>query len=188
MYRFKLAAIIAVLSAAAASAQVAPAHDSTIAGGAAAEVTQWKGTVVAINPATRWVVLQGPQGNFHTFQVNTGIPNLNKVLIGDTVTVTFVEAIAIYLRQSTDPTAVATANMTTVKPKGMPAVANVTVTEAIVKVTAVDQAARTLTVAGPLGNVVTYSVDPAVKAFSQVKVGDRIVVRYTEAIAIAVTK
>ena len=188
MYRTRLAVLLTVLGAAAAWAQATPAQDSTIAGRGFAEVAQWKGTVVAINPETRWVVLQGPRGNLHTFQVNEDIPNLNKVMVGDTVTATYVESIAIYLRQSSEPTAAATANVTTVKPKGRPAVTRVAVTEARVKVTAVDQAARTLTVTGPLGNVVTYNVDPAVKAFSKVKIGDDIVVRYTEAIAIEVTK
>jgi hypothetical protein len=45
-----------------------------------------------------------------------------------------------------------------------------------------------LTVKGPLGNVIPLKVDKSVKAFDPLKVGDSIHVRYTEAVAISVSK
>jgi hypothetical protein len=57
-----------------------------------------------------------------------------------------------------------------------------------VKMEAVDPQKRTVTLRGPQGNVVTLKVDEQVKKLEQVKVGDEMVVRHTEAVAIAVQK
>jgi hypothetical protein len=43
-------------------------------------------------------------------------------------------------------------------------------------------------VKGPAGNVRTFKVDPAVKNLDQVKKGDQIVLTFTEAVALSVTK
>jgi len=45
-----------------------------------------------------------------------------------------------------------------------------------------------VTVKGPKGNVNTVKVGDHVKNLDQVKVGDQVVVRYTEAVAISVEK
>ena len=55
-------------------------------------------------------------------------------------------------------------------------------------VEAVDKDKRTVTLKGPAGNVRTIKVDPRVKNLRQVKVGDELVIRHTEAVAIAVSK
>jgi hypothetical protein len=60
--------------------------------------------------------------------------------------------------------------------------------EVTARVEAVDQAARTVTLKGPAGNVRTFKVDPSVERLKDVKVGDDVVLRYTEALAIAVVK
>jgi hypothetical protein len=55
-------------------------------------------------------------------------------------------------------------------------------------VEAVDAANRTVTLKGPRGNVVTLPVGPEVKNFDQIKVGDRVVVRYLEALTLELKK
>jgi ribosomal protein L6P/L9E len=55
-------------------------------------------------------------------------------------------------------------------------------------VEAIDAAARTVTLKGPRGKVVTLAVGPEVKNFDQVKVGDRVVVRYAEALTLELKK
>lgn len=61
-------------------------------------------------------------------------------------------------------------------------------TEAIVKVIGVDRKARTATVRGPAGGVVTISVPPEAQNFDQVKVGSQFKVRYLESVAVFVSK
>jgi hypothetical protein len=55
-------------------------------------------------------------------------------------------------------------------------------------VEAINPATRTVTLKGPQGNTVTLKVDGQVKKFDQVKVGDEVVVRHTEAVAVVVQK
>jgi hypothetical protein len=55
-------------------------------------------------------------------------------------------------------------------------------------VEAIDSAARTVTLKGPRGKVVTLAVGPQVKNFDQVKVGDLVVVRYAEALTLELKK
>ena len=55
-------------------------------------------------------------------------------------------------------------------------------------VEAIDAAARTVTLKGPRGKVVTLAVGPEVKNFDQVKVGDMVVVRYAEALTLELKK
>jgi hypothetical protein len=73
-------------------------------------------------------------------------------------------------------------------PMAMGAVGAADVTTLTAKIEAVDQAARTVTVKGPMGRVVTLKVDPKVKNFAQVKVGDEIVLKYAEAISVKLDK
>jgi hypothetical protein len=55
-------------------------------------------------------------------------------------------------------------------------------------VEAIDYKSRTVTLKGPEGNVHTFKVDPAAKRFNEVKKGDQVTIKMTEAIAISVTK
>jgi hypothetical protein len=168
--------------------QATQASQAAPVGAVTGQVSQWKGVVTAVDQQNRAVVVKGPKGNLHQFDVPPSIPNLDKVNVGDTVTVSYVEAIAIYLRESTDPPVASSTNAVTVKPTGLPGVANVTVHEVQVKVLSVNQQTRWMTVQGPKFNLHTIHVDPSVAAFSNVKVGDQIVLRYTEALAVSVTK
>jgi hypothetical protein len=169
------------------SAQAAPAQ-SAPTGGVVGDVAQWKGVVTAVDPTARTMVVKGPQGNLHEFDVPASIPNLGNVKIGDTLTIAYVEAIALYVRESSDPPEASTTHSVTVKPTGRPAVAHVTIRETEANVLSINQTTRWMTVQGPHFNLHTFHVDPSVAAFSRVKVGDQIVLRYTEALAVAITK
>ena len=56
------------------------------------------------------------------------------------------------------------------------------------KITAVDAAARTVTVVGPKGRAVTLVAGDNVKNFAQIKVGDELVLRYAESVSVALEK
>lgn len=56
------------------------------------------------------------------------------------------------------------------------------------EVVGVDRAARTVDIKGPRGEVATYTVDPAVKNFDQLKVGDTVSLNYRAAVALALAK
>src|SRR5678816_4167334 len=52
----------------------------------------------------------------------------------------------------------------------------------------VDAAKRTVTLKGPKGNVVPLTVGPEVRNLAQVKVGDKVRVRYAEALSLTLKK
>jgi hypothetical protein len=56
------------------------------------------------------------------------------------------------------------------------------------KIEAVDLASRVVAVRGPLGRTVALKVDDRVKNLPQVKAGDEIVLKYVEAVAVALVK
>jgi Cu/Ag efflux protein CusF len=55
-------------------------------------------------------------------------------------------------------------------------------------VEAIDTASRTVTLKGPGGNLVPIAAGPEVKNFDQIKVGDRVLVRYAEALSLELKK
>ncbi|MEJ8852860.1 hypothetical protein [Variovorax rhizosphaerae] len=55
-------------------------------------------------------------------------------------------------------------------------------------VESVDKASRHLTIKGPKGNVSSLAVGPDVRNFDQIKVGDRIRVRYAQALTLTLIK
>ena len=134
-------------------------------------------TVEAINPATRTVTLKGPEGHTRTLKVDHAVKNFDRVKKGDQVTAEYYEETAIFVRPSSEPPTAAEAGAVDVAPRGAkPGVAAVDTVVVTATVEAVDPQQRTVTLRGPQGNLVTL------------KVGDEVVVRHTEAVAIAVQK
>jgi hypothetical protein len=70
---------------------------------------------------------------------------------------------------------------------GQPAVAGNT-DEITATVESVDQADRTVLLRGPAGGLLTVHAGPEVKNLAQVKPGDRVVIRYREALAAQIAK
>ena len=62
------------------------------------------------------------------------------------------------------------------------------ITTVTVKIEAVDQANRLVTLKGPMGKVVTLKVGPEVKNLAQVKAGDDLIVKYAEAVSVKLEK
>jgi hypothetical protein len=66
--------------------------------------------------------------------------------------------------------------------------ADVAVSVARAKVTHVDAKNRVLTLRGPAGNTFEVTAGPEVRNFAQIKAGDEIVLHFTEAVAVVITK
>ena len=73
-------------------------------------------------------------------------------------------------------------------PHVMDAMGAADITTVTVKIEAVDQANRMVTLKGPMGKVVTLKVGPNVKNLAQVKAGDELVVKYAEAVSVKLEK
>ena len=143
-------------------------------------------TVVAIDLPQRIVTLKGENGEVRDIKVGEEAVNLPQVKVGDLVTVKFYESIAVEVIK---PGKVAGAGETSAivraKPGEMPggmAARQVSVTASIM---AIDKQKSTITLKGPEGKPATVKVlDPA--NLEKVKVGDELMITYTEALAISV--
>jgi hypothetical protein len=101
----------------------------------------------------------------------------------------YYEATAILVRPSAEPPTAGEVGVVEVAPRGAkPGVADMETRVMTAKVEAIDPQKRTVTLQGPQENVVTLKVGEQVQKFDQVKVGDEVAVRHTEAVAITVQK
>ena len=146
-------------------------------------------TVEAIDHATRMVTLKGPKGNMFTFKAGEEVRNLPQVKVGDQVVAKYYESLAIEVKKPGDATPGVTKEEVVgrAKPGEMPAGvvgSQVTIT-ATVK--AIDIKKPSVTLQGPEGKTKEIKVkDP--KKLKNVKVGDKVVITYTEALALSVEK
>jgi len=175
-----------------AAAQKPDVKDTTVVAsepGKAAAVRAVKVTaqVVAIDKASRTVTLKGPKGNAVEVVAGDEVKNFAQIKIGDFVVVNFVQSLSLELQKAkAGPSGIATQSAAvSAKPGERPAAAAAREITAIAKVTAVDKKAKTITLKGPRGNVVALDVQNP-EQFKVVKVGDDVLVTYTEAVAISV--
>lgn len=153
------------------------------------DVQTIEATVVAVDHMARTVTVRGPAGNEVTLEADESVQNLKEIKKGDVVTVEYMESFAVFVRDAKEAPSAQELTSVRVEPKGhKPGGTVVDTFEISADVVAIDHAKRTVTLKGPKGNEVTYDVDESVKRFDEVKVGDQVVVRYTEALALKVAK
>jgi len=185
-----VALIIAFAQVASAQEQkAAPKKDTSKPGGVVVETATATATVDAVDAASRNVTLKFPDGRMQTFEAGPEVRNFDQIKVGDQVKATLAESVAVFVRKSGEPASSGEVRAVKVAPKGAkPGVLLVGTTEVTAKVEAIDYKKRTVTLKGPEGNVKTFTVDKSVKKFGNVKVGDELVVRVTDALAIVVEK
>jgi Cu/Ag efflux protein CusF len=170
---------------------------SIAAGGWAAEPPSWQtsslveetATVEAVDQSTRMVTLKGSKGDSFTFKAGEEVRNLAQVHVGDEVKFAYYESLAVRVLKKGEafPAAGESAAMTRAKPGEKPAGVIGTETTVNATITAIDKKAKTATLKGENGKSVT--VTPRVpENLEKVKVGDRLVITYTEAVAVKVEK
>jgi Cu/Ag efflux protein CusF len=157
-------------------------------GGVIVDVIKLTGTVKAVDLDKKTVTVEGSGGR--TVVVNAkNARNLDQVKVGDKVNLEFVEELALFVRKADAPPSATDVRMVELAPRGQKPSGLVAETiELTGNVEAVDSKKRTITLKGPAGNVRTFKVDKAVKNFDQIKKGDQIVLRITEAVALSVVK
>jgi hypothetical protein len=158
-------------------------------GGAVVDVISWQATVEAVDLQKRTVALKGPDGKIKTLTIGPEARNLDQVKKGDQLKVKLIESVALFVRKASDPPNAAETAEVALAPKGeKPGLVGVKTAEITGNVQAIDYKARTVTLKGPEGNLVTLKVGEAAKRFNEVKKGDQVVLRVTEALLIDVTK
>jgi hypothetical protein len=148
-------------------------------------------SVEAIEPVSREVTLKGPLGNTVTFTVDKRVKRLDEVKVGDLVRADYYVSFAAEVRKPTaeeEKHPLEVLGATAKAPEGTePAAGGLRRFKVVTTIEGLDRPTRTVTVRGPMGRYLTARVaDPA--RLTQVRIGDNVVVTYTEALAISVEK
>jgi hypothetical protein len=183
--RYIAALVVCLMSSAVAYAQT-PAPKTY----GKAQLVSVTAKVEAINQTTREVTLKGPLGNVVTFTVDKRVTRLNEVKVGDEVIADYYVSWAAEFRA---PTAEEKAKPVSVQaemakaPAGTePAAGALRIIKSVVTVEGLDRPTKSLTVSGQAG-LATVQVED-VAALSKLRLGDTIVVTYTEALAVSLQK
>lgn len=146
-------------------------------------------TVQALNVKERLVVLADAAGNVQIVEAGPEVKNFDQIAIGDKVTTEFYESVALQLEPADAEPAAGEGMTVMTAPKGdKPGMVAIDVISEVVTVESIDKANRKVMVRGPDGSVATIKVDPAIGDLTKVKVGDKVRITYTEALAISVTE
>jgi hypothetical protein len=153
-----------------------------------AEVSSVTATVADIDYDTRHATLKMPDGKMLPIAVGPDAYNFDQVKVGDLVDIAYSQAIAIMLEKDPGGQAgVSTSSGMERAPKGQKPEGTVyNTTDVRAKVVGIDYKTRTVDLSGPDGNVFPVVVDDTVPNFENIKVGDVVLTRYTEAVAISV--
>lgn len=192
MQKLQIFLLAGMLGAAINSTAVAQQKDSSTndakPGKVVVEVVKLTGTVKAVDLQNKTVTVEGSGGRTVTVNAQNA-RNLDQVKVGDKVNLRFTEELALFVRKSDAQPSATQADVVALAPKGeKPAGLMARTVELTGSVESIDPKKRTVDVKGPAGNVRTFHVDKAVKNFDQIKKGDQIVLRITEAVALSVVK
>jgi hypothetical protein len=143
-------------------------------------------TIEAIDKATRTVTLKGARGSVDV-KVPDQMEGFNTLKVGDQVSATYFEALAVNVRRQGDPSVSSQPGTVTQRKEFTPGSETRRQQTFTVTITAVDPKAPSLTAKGPQGRVVTFAVKDA-KQLQSVKVGDTVDVTYFESLMVKVAR
>jgi hypothetical protein len=144
-------------------------------------------TVQSIDPATRTVMLLHSDGTTNSYECGPEVRNFDQIKVGDRVTATVGEAVAIVLAKGgVTPTAGATSAMVRAPLGAKPAGKVVDTIAFTANVTSIDADNRNVTLQMPDGTSETVQVGPNVD-LSKINTGDTVGVQLTRAFAVSVT-
>jgi len=192
-----LLAVTAAFSISAAQAQTATPSASAVGaagkvpgkGAGAGGVATVTAVIESIDPATRTVVLRGPQGRTLPVVADERIKNFENMKVGDKVVAQYARALTLELKKGGDGIREmvqregAAANQASQAP-GASAMRQTTV---LANVWSIDRKNNVVALRGPKGNIVDVEVANP-KIMQEIKVGDQVEAQYTEAALLGVTR
>lgn len=146
----------------------------------AADTVTVKATITAIDKAKRIVTLRGPRGNDVQVYADERVQRFNELKVGDTVTATYSQAVAIRVRKPGLPDPAKKTEEIVRQPDSV--AATITREQSVtVTVREIDLTAPSLTAEGPDGRKWDFRVRDK-SNLQGLKVGDKVDVTYTEAL------
>ena len=148
-------------------------------------------TIKAIDLAKREIVFQGPAGDEMTFIVSDKVKRLNKAKVGDKVTANYYVSVAGEFRPPTEEEKAHPISLVSAGARSpdshAPAGAIGRTVKVVTKVVGLDLLKETATLQGPLGDCAHVRASN-VDNLKKIRLGDNIVVTYTEALVISLDK
>jgi hypothetical protein len=153
------------------------------------DALEMRAVVEAIDPAKRTLKLRDPQGRSFSLKADKTVKNFQNLKKGDRIRVDFIESIAVSVRRSDAPPNAVDTRLVSVAPKGAkPAILLAETVQMAAVVEAVDLKAHTLAIRERNGTRRTVTVDRSFKKLGEVRRGDDVILRMTEALAIRIEK
>ncbi len=142
-------------------------------------------TVEAVDQKTRMVTLRNAEGKLITFFAGKEVVNLPQVKAGDTVTVAYANVVKVRMAASGEYWDDSLAEVARAVPGSKPGMVVGGERKVTATIEDIDKTVNTATLRMPDGNVQIVNVkDPA--NLDKVKVGDELVITYSEAVSIDV--
>jgi hypothetical protein len=151
------------------------------------EVKITKEKVEDVDYATRKVTLKDESGKVRIVKAGTDIHNLNKLRIGDEVTIEIFQTISAEVKPGPgDPMNIGfegqTAPLPGEKPSGIRTIEGTLKT----RIESIDYEKRTVSFKGRSGAMTTYRIGPEAKRFNEIRRGDMLWVEYSQTIKLTV--
>ena len=148
-------------------------------------------SIEAVDYTNREVVLKGPLGNNVTFTVDKSVKRFDEFKVGDVVRADYYVSVAAELREPTaqekETPFVMLEEAGKAPPGTSPAAGGLRRFKVVATIEGLDRPTQTVTVRGPRGNYLTVRAqDPS--RLTQLRIGDTVVVTYTEALAVSLEK
>jgi ABC-type Fe3+-hydroxamate transport system substrate-binding protein len=166
---------------------VAESSTSTSKGAARERTITMHATVQKVDLDERKVTLKGFDGTTETIKVGDEVRNLPQVKKGDDVIVTYYQSAAFEVLKKGDKRSVATVTegVGRAKEGEQPGAVGASVITVVADIVKLDREGRTATLKGPEGNLFAVDVRNP-DNFDKVKVGDKVEITLTEAVAVDV--
>jgi hypothetical protein len=159
-----------------------------VPGGVIVQTYKETATVTGIDKATREVTLVTKDGAKTTVKAGPEVVNFDQIQVGDQVKATVAEQLVMFMRKNGEPANDGEAAAVALAPVGAkPGMVMANTVEVTGKVEAIDLAHRKATLRFPDGTAKTFKVRKDVD-MTKGKIGDEVVFRTTEALAISVEK
>jgi Cu/Ag efflux protein CusF len=170
------------------SAAMAVATAEGVPGGSVVQTFELTATVAAVDQATRKLTLLSPDGVKQTVKVGPEAVNFDQIRVGDRLKVTVAEELAVSVAGESEPPNDGGAQVVALAPKGAkPGGLMAETIQVTAKVTALDLEHHKATLQFEDGTTRTVAVRPDVD-LSKRKVGDKVIIRTTEMLAVSVSK
>jgi len=159
-----------------------------VPGGTIVETHKITATVNAVDAASRHVTLVTADGTKTTFKAGPEVVNFNQIQVGDQVKALVAEQLVVFVRKGGEPANDREVTAVALAPVGAkPGLVMANTVEVTARVEALDLEHRTATLRFPDGTTQSFKVRKDVD-MTKAKIGDEVVFRATEALAISVEK